>query len=304
MGAIMGFENTHTTMSGSVSYGQVYPSKGKSVSVDATHLYVSLSKLIAETVCYHPSLMNKHDQNLSEQERQTLDAIVDDGEPSEHFISMLVSTIESQLKTQNYESVKLCLSDMDSYGYSALIGGFLEQEETNPFMGVRGVSRFSSEKYASDFALECEVVKSLQRHGFHVAIVVPFVRTLSDAATVIDRLAENGLPRGLNGLTVFYSCDVPSAILLSERLLQYFDGVTINVEHLTQFTLGIDRSNEQLAHLFKPDNEAVTMLIDHTVKSAHIAKKSASIVYDVLNDNSKFDHYLKEHCHADIVYYD
>ncbi|MFA0521359.1 phosphoenolpyruvate synthase, partial [Vibrio sp. 10N.222.55.E8] len=75
-----------------------------------------------------------------------------------------------------------------------------------------------------------------------------------------DLLAEQGLPRGLNGLKVLFSCDVPSAVLLSERLLHYFDGVVVNVDSLASFTLGIDKHNEVQRHAFDPQNEAVIIL--------------------------------------------
>ncbi|MCE0492568.1 putative PEP-binding protein [Vibrio salinus] len=284
-----------------VSNGNVYPSEIKDTS--ASHMYISMSELVAEKVFYHPSLAKEQEGCLSEKDQQALNDIVGSESTSEHFVAVLVASITEEFKSQSYESVKICLSDADSYEYGALIGGPHEEEhEVNPFMGVRGVSRFASEKYTLAFALECEVIKSLRQQGIDVEIVVPFVRALSDAATIIDRLAENGLPRGLNGLKVFYSCDVPSSALLSEKLLQYFDGVVINVDHLTQFTLGVDRFNEQLAHLFKPDNEAVTSLIDTAIKCAHIAKKSAAVVYDASNENVKFEHYVSEHCHADVNY--
>ncbi|RQW63547.1 putative PEP-binding protein [Vibrio viridaestus] len=286
---------------GTVSYGNVFPSDIQQDS--AIHLYISLAELVAESVFYHPSLANEDEGSLSEQEQQALKAIVGSASISEHFVSTLVTSITAKFKSQSYQSIKLCLSDADSFAYSALIGGSVaEEKETNPFMGVRGVSRYASEKYATAFSLECDIVKALRTQGIDVEIVVPFVRALSDAATIIDRLAENGLPRGLNGLKVSYSCDVPSAALLSERLLQYFDGIVINVDHLTQFTLGVDRFNEQLEHLFKPENEAVISLIDTAVKCAHIAKKDASIIYDNSATNDKFEFYLTEHCHADTIY--
>ncbi len=80
--------------------------------------------------------------------------------------------------------------------------------------------------------------------------MVPYVRALSDAAKIIDLLAEQGLPRGLNGLKYSFSCDVP-LVLLSERL-HYFDGAAVNVDSLTQFALGVDKQNEAQQHAFDP----------------------------------------------------
>lgn len=167
---------------------------------------------------------------------------------------------------------------------SALLGGGAEPDEVNPSLGLRGVSRFASESYKTCFALECEVIKRLRAEGIDVEIVVPCVRALSDAAKIIDRLAEQGLPRGLNGLKVLFACDTPSGVLLSERLLQYFDGLVIKVESLTQLTLGVDINQEELIHLYDPQNEAVLKLIKEAVSSAKEARKPVLLTIGMLED--------------------
>jgi len=145
------------------------------------------------------------------------------------------------------------------------------------------------------------VIKALQEQRVHVEIVVPFVRALSDAAKIIDLLAEQGLPRGLNGLKVLYTVDVPSAALLSERLLHYFDGLVINLENLTQFTLGVDRLSEELEHLFDPQSEAVIDLIDMAVKAANHSNKPALVVSSGLASYNKIQEYVLEHTYIQVV---
>ncbi len=61
----------------------------------------------------------------------------------------------------------------------------------------------------------------------NVEIMVPFVRTLSEAEQVIKALKANGLERGKNGLRLIMMCEVPSNALLAEQFLQYFDGFSI-----------------------------------------------------------------------------
>ncbi|MGF1755093.1 phosphoenolpyruvate synthase, partial [Vibrio makurazakiensis] len=249
--------------------GDVLPSYDDNNNSD--HIYVSLSELVMEKIFYHPSIENNL-ASLSDTDKSSLDTILNGKSASQHFVDTLVSAIESAVKP-SHKAIRVCLSGADSYAYNSLLGGSLQPQETNPALGLRGVSLYASEAYGKAFALECQVIKNLREKGIEVEIVVPFVRALSDAAKIIDLLAEQGLPRGLNGLKVLFSCDVPSSVLLAERLLHYFDGVAVNIDNLTQFTLGVDKQNESQKYQFDPQNEAVITLIDMIVKAAQHSKK-------------------------------
>jgi pyruvate,water dikinase len=283
----------------SLVFGDFLPSD-TSQNVAAPHLYVSLSELILDTIFYHPTV-GANLAILNEVDRRALDAIITDQSVADHFVEAVVTRIEASIQP-SHQTVRICLSHADSYQYKTLIGGDLEADEVNPILGVRGVSRLVSEPYQAGFALECEVIKLLLARGKVVDIVVPFVRALSDAASIIDRLAERGLPRGINGLKVLYSCDVPAAVLLAERLLQYFDGVVINVTHLAELTLGVDRLNESLSHLFTLDSEAVLTLVDTAVKAARHAKKPVVIIADHITQHPKLTEYLAEHAQAEAIF--
>ncbi len=297
----MSFEPMES-VSPAVVMGNVLPTD-KGVNQEATHLYISLSELIADAIFYHPSLVAKEAQDkLSDADRQALNAVIAEQSVAEHFVETLASKIKAAAELQTYSTIRLCLSEADSYEYKALIGGSVEADEVNPAMGLRGVSRLASANYSEAFALQCAVIKALQQQGITIEIVVPFVRALSDAATIIDRLAEKGLPRGLNGLKVLYSCDVPSAALLADKLLQYFDGIVINVDHLTQFTLGVDKYNQDLEYLYKSDNEAVIALMDVAVKAARQAKKPAIVVTSSLDEHPKLKELLAETLKVDTLF--
>lgn len=243
-------------------------------------LYVSLSDLIMEHIFYHPAV---EETKLSETDKETLVALLNGLSVNEHFVQTLVSKIKDAISSE-HRIIRVRLSHADSYAFSALLGGGCEEKEVNPAMGLRGVGRYASSFYASSFALECEVVKRLRADGHDIEVVVPFVRALSDAATIIDRLAEQGLPRGLGGLKVLYSCDVPSSILLADKLLQYFDGVVIDIESLAQFILGVDIKNEALTHSFDIQNEAVIELVIQMIKKVKKAKKPHLLLLPDLND--------------------
>tara|TARA_Y100001960_G_C14671563_1_gene826276 strand:+ start:196 stop:1083 length:888 start_codon:yes stop_codon:yes gene_type:complete len=283
--------DTSSGLHPALTLGSSLPSTG--VAENGTHLYVSFAELIMENVFYHPEF-KKHLRELSDVEKSSIDAILGEQSVEEHFVSTLVESVKSAV-TPQHTSIRVSLSNGDSYAFSSLLGGKVEAVEVNPALGLRGVSRYASEQFGATFALECQAIKVLQDEGITVDIVVPFVRALSDAAKVIDLLAEQGLPRGLNGLKILYTVDVPSSALLADRLLHYFDGVVINLENLAQYTLGVDRLSESLEYLFDPQSEAVLELVDAVVKAAEASNKPILLTSSNLMEYRKVQEYIVEH---------
>ncbi|MCK8086902.1 putative PEP-binding protein [Vibrio sp. 1CM8B] len=283
-------QENQSTLHPELVLGDVLPSYND--NNNSNHLYVSLSELVMDRVFYHPSI-ESHLDTLTDIEKTSLDAILGDKTVDEHFVSTLVIAIQASVQP-NHTFVRIALSSADSYGFRSLLGGNCEAEEINPALGVRGVARYATPEYSKAFALECQVIKTLREQGINVEVVVPYVRALSDAAKIIDLLAEQGLPRGLNGLKVLFSCDVPSAVLLSERLLHYFDGVVVNVDSLASFTLGVDKHNEAQQHAFDPQNEAVITLLDMIVKATLNAKKPVLLVTQGLVDYPRLQGYIAD----------
>ncbi len=265
----------------------------------AKHIYISLAEMISEHIFYHPGYEHA-DVQLSEIDQHSIDAIIGAQPLAEHFVSTIVEKITDAI-TAEHQAVRVALSDVDSQAFRSLLGGQFEAEESNPALGLRGVSRFATESYAAVFALECRVVKQLREAGIEVEVIVPFVRTLSDAAKIIDLLAEQGLSRGQNGLKVSYCVDVPSAALLADKLLAYFDGVVINLENLAQTTLGIDRYNEALEYLFDLENDAVVQLVKSTIAAAHESHKAVVILSCGLNEQAKLLDLFIENAPLDVV---
>lgn len=258
---------------------------------ESEQLYVSFSELISDTVFYHPALKQ---EELSSADSATLSTLLNGNSLQDHFVSTLYSEIKKSIKP-SHKVIRVSLSNMDSYEFGALLGGECESKEINPAIGLRGVVRYVSDLYASSFALECEVIKRLRQEGYDIEAVVPFVRTMSDAATIIDRLAVQGLPRGLNGFKLHYSCDVPSSILLADKILPYFDGVVVNLANLAQFTLGIDNKNEALEHSFDLQNEAVTKLMIQLIKKAKKTGKPCLILSPNLDAYPVLKEVMLEH---------
>ncbi|WP_019560214.1 MULTISPECIES: phosphoenolpyruvate synthase [Caldimonas] len=191
------------------------------------------------------------------------------------------------------------LSDFKSNEYRKLIGGSrYEPEEENPMLGFRGASRYVSEEFAEAFAMECEALKRVRNDmGLtNVEIMVPFVRTLAQAEKVTAMLADQGLKRGHNGLRLIMMCEVPSNAILAEQFLEYFDGMSIGSNDLTQLTLGLDRDSglELLAHDFDERDPAVKALISRAIAACRAHGKYIGICGQGPSDHPDFAQWLAQ----------
>ncbi len=195
------------------------------------------------------------------------------------------------------------LSDFKSNEYRKLIGGSrYEPEEENPMLGFRGASRYVSEAFGEAFAMECEALKRVRVDmGLdNVEIMVPFVRTLGQAKAVVGMLAERGLKRasqgGTDGLKVIMMCEVPSNAILAEQFLEYFDGMSIGSNDLTQLTLGLDRDSgmELLAKDFDERDPAVKAMISRAIAACRAVGKYVGICGQGPSDHPDFADWLAQ----------
>jgi pyruvate,water dikinase len=193
------------------------------------------------------------------------------------------------------------LSDFKSNEYKKLIGGSrYEPEEENPMLGFRGASRYISQEFGEAFAMECEALKRVRNDmGLNnVEIMVPFVRTLKQAERVTEMLADHGLVRaakgGTDGLRVIMMCEVPSNAILAEQFLEFFDGMSIGSNDLTQLTLGLDRDSglELLAHDFDERDPAVKAMISRAIAACRAHGKYIGICGQGPSDHPDFAEWL------------
>jgi pyruvate,water dikinase len=125
--------------------------------------------------------------------------------------------------------------------------------------------------------------------------MVPFVRTVNQAARVIQLLADNGLVRGQNGLRVIMMCEVPSNAILAEQFLEHFDGFSIGSNDMTQLTLGLDRDSgmELLAADFDERDDAVKFLLQRAIQACLKAGKYVGICGQGPSDHADLAIWLK-----------
>jgi pyruvate,water dikinase len=127
-----------------------------------------------------------------------------------------------------------------------------------------------------------------------VEIMIPFVRTLKEAAQVESLLAQHGLKRGENGLRLIMMCEIPSNAMLAEQFLQYFDGFSIGSNDLTQLTLGLDRDSGLVAEGFDERDPAVKALLSKAIAACRAQGKYVGICGQGPSDHADFAEWLMQ----------
>ena len=186
-------------------------------------------------------------------------------------------------------------SDFKSNEYKKLVAGDIyEPDEENPMIGFRGAARYISDEFKECFALECQAMLKVRNVlGLtNVELMIPFVRTLSEAKAVIEIMEQHGLKRGVDGLKIIMMCEVPSNAIIADDFLEYFDGFSIGSNYLTQLTLGTDRDSGILAHGFDERDPAVIKLIEMAIASAKKKGKYVGICGQGPSDHPDFAAWL------------
>jgi pyruvate,water dikinase len=128
----------------------------------------------------------------------------------------------------------------------------------------------------------------------NIEIMVPFVRTVSEARKVLELLAANGLKRGENGLRVVMMCELPSNAVLADQFLEHFDGFSIGSNDMTQLTLGLDRDSGIIAATFDERDPAVKEMLHLAIQACRRAGKYVGICGQGPSDHPDLAKWLVE----------
>ena len=256
-----------------------------------------LEFIINKMIGIHPKALLNFDAQSDELKAQIREKIKGYNDPIDFYVSKLTEGISTIAAAFWPKRVIVRMSDFKSNEYSNLIGGKeFEPHEENPMLGFRGASRYISPVFEDCFELETQAMKRVRNEmGLkNVEIMIPFVRTPSEAASVIELLAKNDLRRGDQGLKVIMMCELPSNAVLADDFLKYFDGFSIGSNDMTQLTLGLDRDSGDVAHLFDERNPAVKAMLKMAIDAATKAGKYVGICGQGPSDHDDLAKWLME----------
>ncbi|EJC1448415.1 phosphoenolpyruvate synthase [Vibrio parahaemolyticus] len=256
-----------------------------------------LEFIINKMIGIHPKALLNFDAQSDELKAEIKQRIRGYKDPIDFYVSKLTEGIATIASAFWPKRVIVRMSDFKSNEYSNLVGGkAYEPHEENPMLGFRGASRYISPVFEDCFELETQAIKRVRNEmGLkNVEIMIPFVRTPSEAASVIDLLAKFDLRRGDQGLKVIMMCELPSNAVLADEFLKYFDGFSIGSNDMTQLTLGLDRDSGDVAHLFDERNAAVKIMLKMAIDAATKAGKYVGICGQGPSDHEDLAEWLME----------
>jgi phosphotransferase system enzyme I (PtsI) len=158
----------------------------------------------------------------------------------------------------------------------------------NPALGLRAIRLSLKRPKLLDTQL-CAILRA-GAHG-PVRILLPMISTAGEVRQVRDRLGR--LVKRLRRRGVAFAdppppvgvmIEVPGAALAADALAQVSDFFAIGTNDLTQYTLAIDRADEQVAHLYNPLHPAVLRLMDFAIQAALRARIPVSVCGEIAGD--------------------
>ncbi len=256
-----------------------------------------LEFIINRMIGVHPKALLNYDSLPAELKESVDKRTAGYASPVDFYVDKLVEGVSTLAAAFWPKKVIVRLSDFKSNEYANLIGGKLyEPTEENPMLGFRGASRYISESFRDCFELECRAMKHVRDvMGLtNVELMIPFVRTVNEAAQVVELLGEYGLKRGENGLRLIMMCELPSNALLADEFLEHFDGFSIGSNDMTQLALGLDRDSGVIAHLFDERDPAVKKLLAMAIQACNKAGKYIGICGQGPSDHPDLARWLME----------
>lgn len=159
----------------------------------------------------------------------------------------------------------------------------------NPALGLRGI-RYS----LSDQSVFINQIKAILRAGYHgnVKIMLPMITTfmeISDAKKLIDiakKTLRDEKKKFNDNVPIGIMVEVPSCAVLANRFAQQVDFFSIGTNDLVQYTLAIDRVDDEVNYLYDPINSAVLDLIKIVIDAGSKNNIPVSLCGEMAGDSN------------------
>jgi len=166
--------------------------------------------------------------------------------------------------------------------------GYLNMpKEKNPFLGWRAI-RMCLDR-PDLFKLQLRALWRAARYG-DLKIMFPMISNLDELRRAKEQLfqaREELMAEGqivAESISVGMMIEIPSAALIADQFAPEVDFFSIGSNDLIQYTMGVDRMNESINHLYQPLHPAILRLISMVVDAAHNQGKWVGMCGEMAGD--------------------
>jgi len=157
----------------------------------------------------------------------------------------------------------------------------------NPALGLRGI-RHS----LNDETIFINQVKAIMRAGYYgkIKILLPMITNVSEIYTAFNliekakSILKKEKKKFIKNFETGIMIEVPSSAVLANRFAKYVDFFSIGTNDLVQYTLAIDRIDEEVNYLYDPLNSAVLSLIKMTIDAGKKNNISVALCGEMAGD--------------------
>lgn len=158
---------------------------------------------------------------------------------------------------------------------------------TNPALGLRAIRLSLAEPQ-----MFLEQLRAMLRasHYGKLKILIPMLMSLPEITQALayveiakKSLADRFIPFDRD-VEIGGMIEIPAAALAINTFIEKLDFLSIGTNDLIQYTLAIDRTDDQVSHLYDPLHPAVLGLVAHIVKSCNKAAKPIALCGEMAGD--------------------
>ena len=174
-------------------------------------------------------------------------------------------------------------------GADRFVGEFGISAERNPFMGLRAIRLCF--KYPHVFKTQLRAILRASLEG-NLKIMYPMIccwEEMKHANELLEEvrneLRKEGVPFNEN-MEVGVMIETPSSALIADILAREADFLSIGTNDLIQYTLAVDRVNENVTHLYQPLHLSILRLIKRVIDAGHQIGKPVGMCGEMAADPS------------------
>jgi pyruvate,water dikinase len=215
----------------------------------------------------------------------------------EDFVKELHDGIKIVLDAFPGKPVWVRTLDAPTDEFRNMMGGENEPLEHNPMLGWRGIRR--DIQSPDQFRLQVESFKRLWKEGYdNLGIMFPMVSHPDEFIAAKAMMKSCGVD--VENVTLGIMIEIPSSAIMIEDFLKCgIRFASFGTNDLVQYTLAIDRNNENVADMYNPQHPAVLYLIHSAIQMCREYNVECSICGQAGSD-PKMAAWLVEHGIASI----